>query len=72
MWLNVCMVCTKQLTRSFSCNFFCNVNTFTSTIITLSGIALCVFICKHTSHSRKYRFRNYIFTCNKLNVSSLT
>ena len=72
MRLNVCVLTAKQLLCTLNCDSLYHVYILTSTIITLSGITLCVFVGQHGSHCHHDRLRYDILGSDKLQISSLT
>ena len=59
--LNVCVLCSKKLLGTFNSNSFCNVNTGAAAVISLSGVALGIFIGKYRAHSTHNRLGNHVF-----------
>ncbi len=72
MGLNVGKLTSEKLAGALNCNFLSDINVLTAAVITVSGIALSVLICKHGAHSRHNLRRHEVFRGDKLNVFALT
>ena len=70
--LNICILCTEQLTCAFDCDALYLVNKFTAAVVALAGKTLCVLIGQHAAHSSHNAGRNDIFAGDQLDILALT
>ena len=72
MWLNIDIMSAEQLLRSFNGQGFCDINEFTTTVITLAWIAFSIFV----GQDRPLRLEDpgayKVFGCDKLDMLFLT
>ena len=54
--LNICVLCAEELLCALARDIFHYINILTAAVTTLRGIALCVFIGKHSARGEKHRF----------------
>ena len=72
MGLNICMFRTKELFDTITGKIFNLVNAFTTAVVTLSGVAFCVFVGEMAAHCRHNGFADEVFGCDELEVAALT
>ena len=72
MGLYVCVFSAEKLTSAFASDLFYDVNTFATTVVTLGGIAFCIFISENAAHCCHNGFGNEVFGSDQLDAASLT
>ena len=72
MGLNICMFRTKELFDTITGKIFNLVNAFTTAVVTLSGVAFCIFVGEMAAHCRHNGGRDEVLRGDKLDVASLS
>ena len=72
MRLNIGKICLVQRLEPFNCQFLGNIDVLTATVVTLTGIALSVFIGHLAALRFHHRWTGVVFRGNQLNMLLLT
>ncbi len=72
MRLNICPSAAVELLDPFESKILCEIDKFTTAVVTFARIALGIFIGKMTSHSCHNSFAYEVLGCYEFNVISLT
>ena len=71
MRLNVGISAVEQLFGAVDSKLFGNVDKFTTAVVTLTGIALGVFVCKNRALRLHDRLAHDVFRCDKFKLIAL-
>ena len=72
MRLHICMLCPEKLFGALYCKLLHHIDIFAAAVISFSGIALSIFVCKMRADSGYNCGRNKVLRSNKLDMRTLT
>jgi len=65
------MIRTKELLGAITCQIFSFVDNFAASVITTTGIALCVLVCEYRSLGSEHRLADDVLTGDEVDLSTL-